>query len=598
MADDGGDQAGAGPKRAAKELKDASSLKGALLDLVASSLVLNILALALPLGLLQVYDRILPNHSDGTLTILMLGVLVAVAMETGLTLLRSHAVEWLGARFEHKAGTAAFARLLSRGMASIESSKTGAHLERLGAVGAVRDLHSGSILVAMLDLPFAVVNLALIAMIGGPLVGVPACMLLVFAYHASRAGSSMRAALDRRHTADERRFDFLIETLSGVHSIKTMAMEAQMQRRYERLQEGCDAAHHDVALKSAGALGMSSFYSQATLLSVAAFGALLVLDGTMTTGGLAACSMLAGRILGPVQKALSSYVRLQGGLLARKRLDALYSMPGREAGILPAPSDDWSLELRGATFRPDPEGRAVIDAVDLRVEEGECVAILGANGSGRTTLLSLIQGSLEPTEGRVLVGGVDAALIEPRALRAAVAYLPQSAAIYQGTLLENISMFRPEAEAGALRAAEDLGLDQAVSTLPQGWETRVGDGPQDALPRGLRQRAAIARALVGDPKVVLFDEANAALDGAGDAALRVWIEREKGKRTLILATQRPSLLRMADRVLELREGKLVAAEKDRSKDGPDGNPEPDPKEGPDGNARGGPADGSTPEERR
>ncbi|WP_245644328.1 peptidase domain-containing ABC transporter [Magnetospirillum moscoviense] len=539
-------------------LSELSTLRSSFFDLGVASVFLNVLGLAMPMSLLQVYDRILPNKSTGTMVLLLTAVLAALALESVLSFGRSYITGWVGAKFEHKAGCAALDRLLMTGIDSFEKEGSGVHLERMGSLGTVREFYAGQALLTILDLPFAILYLSLVGFMGGTLVIVPIILLVAFGLSAMRIGTTLRAAIQKRMTADDRRFNFIIEVLGGIHSVKAFAMEAQMVRRYERLQESCAEGYHTVALRSADALSVSSFFSQLTMISIAAVGSLIVIDGDMTTGGLAACSLLAGRAMAPLQKALGVWTRFQSFMLARDRLAGIFALEREVPDGLPRiPAIKGRLEMENVSFRFGEKLPMVIDEASIKIEEGECIAIAGGNGSGKTTLLTVMQGALRPTIGRVLVDGEDVRNYEPQSVRDQIAYLPQSGVLFQGTILQNITMFRPEFDDVAVETAGLLGLDEVVATMAMGFDTPVGDGAYDSLPRGIKQRIAIARALVNNPRIVLFDEANTAIDSAGDNFLRVWLERAKGRRTLVLVTPRPSMVKMADRVFDLENGRLT-----------------------------------------
>jgi len=538
-------------------LSDLSTLKDNIFDLAVASLFLNLLGLALPLSMLQIYDRILPNHSVGTMVLLLTGVLVALIFESVLSYGRSYITGWVGARFEHQAACLGLERMLMTSLHVYEKEGTGVHLDRMSSLATVRDFYAGQALMTILDLPFALIYLGLVGMLGGVLVIVPALILFGFGYSAMRIGDKLRGVIQNRMTADDHRFNFLIEVLGGIHSVKAMAMEAQMVRRYERLQEHCAQANHDVALESSSALSISAFFNQITMLAVVAFGSLIVMDGHMTTGGLAACSMLAGRAMTPLQRALNVWTRFQSFMLARKRIEALFAMPFEAKPGLPAmPPVKGGVTLEGVGFRFSENLPWVVKNANIHIEPGECVAIVGDNGSGKTTLLALMQGTLRPNEGRALVDGLDVNDYDPKSVREQIAHLPQMGVLFQGTILQNLTMFRSSLDEVAIETASMLGLDEVVATMAFGFDTPVADGAYDSLPRGIKQRIAITRALVSSPKIVLFDEANASVDTAGDNFLRVWLERAKGKRTLILVSSRPSLIKMADRVFDLKKGEL------------------------------------------
>ena len=540
------------------QLSDLSTLKENIFDLVVASLFLNLLGLALPLSMLQIYDRILPNHSVGTMVLLLFGVLMALVAESILSYCRSFITGWVGARFEHQAACLGLERMLMTSLHIYEKEGSGVHLDRMTSLAIVRDFYAGQALMTFMDLPFAIVYLGLVGLLGHWLVIVPTLILLVFGFSAMRIGTKLRGVIQTRMTSDDRRFNFLIEVLGGIHTIKAMAMEAQMVRRYERLQENCAKANHDVALESTGALSISAFFNQITMLAVVAFGSLFVMNGDMTTGGLAACSMLAGRAMTPLQKALGVWTRFQTFMLARHRIEELFALPQEaKSGLPPLPSVTGRLVLENVGFRFSDNMPTVLHNVNFVAEPGECIGICGDNGSGKTTLLALMQGTLRPTEGRALIDDLDVNDFDPKSVREKIAHLPQMGVLFQGTILQNLTMFRSSLDDVAVETASLLGLDEVVATMAYGFDTPVADGAYDSLPRGIKQRIAITRALISNPKVVLFDEANASMDTAGDNFLRVWLERAKGKRTLILVTPRPSLLKMADHIYDLKGGTLI-----------------------------------------
>ena len=544
-----------------------SAVRGSLLDLFFASITINILALALPLALLQVYDRILPNEAESTLLLLMLGIGAAVVLEGFLKLGRTYISGWAGAKFEHLAGVSAVERLLMTNLADFEQEGSGVHLERLGSLNTLKDFYSGQAFLTIWDVPFAILFLGLIAYLAGWLVAIPVVVLVVFILFAVFFGKRLKKAVQERMTADDRRYNFIIEVLAGIHTVKSMAMESQMLRRYERLQESCAVADGAVAMDSTNSQSLGTVFSQLTTVAVVCGGALLVIDNQLTIGGLAACTMLAGRAMQPLQRAVGIYTRFQTILIARERLKDLWKLqPEVKAGMPKVGHIDGALELRDVEFRfgKDDE-KPVLEGINVRLKAGEAMGIAGDNGSGKTTLLWLMMGALRPTEGEVYVDGEDLRGFDPHSYRSQIAYLPQLGELFQGTIMDNITMFRGEEyEEAATATAELLGLDDVVSQLPMGYETRVGDGASDALPRGIKQRIAIARALVDQPRIVLFDEANTAIDGSGDNILREMLEKLKGHATMVLVTHRPSMLKLCDQVFDLKDGHLT--ERDISQD--------------------------------
>ncbi|MBT6111484.1 MAG: ATP-binding cassette domain-containing protein [Rhodospirillales bacterium] len=538
-------------------------MPGGIFDLVLASVFINILALALPLTLLQVYDRIIPNDGRETLSLMIIGVGVALALEAILELGRSYVSGWMAARFEHLAGCNAMERLLHTSIIDYERQGAGVHMERMNSLSVLKEFYAGQAVLAMCDLPFAVIYLGAIFYLAGNLVFVPILLIVFFIISAATVGKKLKKSLENRMFADDRRYSFIIEVLSGVHTIKGLAMEEQMLRRYERLQETCAGAERQVALNSASAVGIGAVFSQLTMFSVVGFGSTFVVDGALTVGGLAACTMLAGRSMQPLQKAVGIWTRFQSISLARERLRDLFKLNTEPVGHITDISDmHGELKMQGIWFdfgqsRDGDDLPPVFEDLSLHVPAGATVGIRGGNASGKTSLLHLMNGLLLPVKGTVTVDGVDITEYDPAVLRQEVAYLPQEGVLFNGTLLENLTMFRPQLNETAFDMARLLGLDQVVAHMPFGYDTPVGDGAGDTMPRGIKQRIAIARALVDKPRVLLFDEANTAMDSAGDAMLKDLMMRLQGRVTLVLVTARPSLLELADVVYEISDHALI-----------------------------------------
>ncbi|WP_417830695.1 ATP-binding cassette domain-containing protein [Terasakiella sp.] len=533
-----------------------------MMDILLASFFINILSLAMPLSLLQIYDRILPNNSLNTLALLVSGIALALLMEAALRVGRSYLSGWVGARFEHMAGCAAIERLLSTSVNEFEKDGSGVHLERISSLGTLKEFYAGQAIMTLFDLPFSIIFLALISYLAGALVFVPILLITFFALMAWRIGIKLRKAISERMVADERRFNFIIEVLTGIHTLKSMAMETQMLRRYERLQESCAKTDYEVTRQSSSAMSLGALYSQLTMFAVVGAGSTFVIDGQLTVGGLAACTMLSGRAMQPLQRAVGIWSRFQSIQLAREKLREIFELQPETQGALPTVDSTYSgrIELHNVGLKFGDDEQTVFANVNLKVEPGEIIGISGGNASGKSSLLYLMMGAMRTSEGQVLIDGQDINELEPNSVRRKIAYLPQHGVLFNGTILENLTMFKPELEEKALRIARLLGLDDVVARMPLGYDTSVGNGAYDTLPRGIKQRIAIARALMSDPVVLLFDEANAAMDSAGDKVLTEFLEQARGKRTLILVSHRPSVLRMADAIYDLQDGHLIKRE--------------------------------------
>lgn len=527
-----------------------------------ASVFLNVLALALPLALLQIYDRIIPNTSLGTLSLLLAGVATAVILETVLRVARADIVGWSGVQFEHSSGCKAFAHILETPADELEKVGPGELIERLSGLPTIREVFSENWTLVVCDLPFVLLFLGAIAYVAGWLVLAPIVVLCGFVAFALSSDKASEKAITDFNAIRDRRQNFSIEVIQGVHSIKSMAMEAQMIQRYARLQEAVARTAHRLTQVNTHTLSTAGVFSQFLTLSVVVFGGMMVVDNALTVGGLSACTLLAGRALQPVQKAVGLWTRWQTARLMRSRFETVFDLPQEPRAAVPVVQPIvGGVELRGVTFQPVADAPPLFAGLNLTVAPGERVAIGGDNGSGKSTLLRLIHGSIGPNAGEVLLDGIAVTAHDRSHLlrESGIAFVPQRGELMRGTILENLTMFRSERRREALRVASALGLDAVIYRLAHGYHTRVGDGSGDILPRGVIQRIAVVRALVTRPRVLLFDEANASMDGPGDEALRQFLEAMPRDTTLIMVSLRPSLQRLADRVLRIEDGRLAPA---------------------------------------
>jgi ATP-binding cassette subfamily C protein LapB len=531
-------------------------------SLVLGSLALNLLGLALPLVILQVYDRILPNQSYATLGALLLGLGVVLLLDGLLRQARAGLGAWTAARWEHMAGCAAVTRLLEADRRAMESQPPSAHLDRLGAIEALRDYYGGQGRLVTLDLPFVAVYLLLIWAIAGALVALPIGLLVLLGMATLLAGKRLKAALAQRQTLDDRRYSFVIETLSNVGTVKTLACEGFMLRRYERLQESGAEATYGTIVWANAAQTLGTLFTGIMLSAVVSAGALLAIGGQLSLGGLAACTLLAGRAAQPVLRALGLWTQLQSLSLAREKLDTLMALPTGPVG-LEAPAGrteplSGAISVTGLTHAFD-EGAPLFHDLDIEIAPGELVAVSGDSGCGKSTLLAMLAGDLAPESGRIAYDGRTIAE-DGRALRGQIALVSQSAHLFNGTILDNLTLFEDaESIDRGLAAARAIGLDEDVHGLPNGWDTRVGDGISEELPVSLRQKVAIARAIARRPRILLLDESNSALDAEADARLRAALGDLRGETTVVMVTLRPSFQRIADRHLILADGRLDRA---------------------------------------
>lgn len=526
-------------------------------DVLGASLGVNMFSLALPMVVLQVYDRIIPNQATSTLFLLVLGMLVVLVLDSILKTARAHLAGWIGARFEHQVGMDSVEKILRADPRAIEAEAPGRHLDRLAGVDMVRDFYSSQASIAIIDLPFVVLFLGLFFYIAGSLVLLPIFLLVAFSLTAVALGESLHQALSDRTVWDDRRYSFIIETLSGIHTIKSMAMERLIERRYERLMDSCSTAGMKTVYFSGLAQSLGSSFSQITMVSVVAIGSLYVIDGRLSVGGLAACTLLAGRAVQPVLRALGLWTRFQSIQVAEEKLAELDSFLPEQSAADPGPETFRELKFERVSFRFKDEGSYLLQDMSLSVSPGEIIGIRGKNGSGKSTLLRLMMGALEPSLGRILINGQDASKSGGDKWQQDIAYLAQRPVLFDGSVLDNITMFCDEQTDEALAIARTLGLDKVFAHYPEGFDTQIGARAVSNLPGGVGQRVVAARALLRRPKLILFDEANAAMDNVGDDMLRQALLQHQSNAAIVLISYRPSLLAIATSRFDLEDGRLV-----------------------------------------
>lgn len=534
--------------------------------LVLASLVINFLGLAMPIMMLQTYDRILPNKSFGTLTLLVIGVLTAVLLEMILRIARSYLTAWSGAVFEHTTSCQALEQILNAVTEHFEKQGSGAYLQKMAAVSRLRGFYSGQALLTIVDLPFVVIFLFLIGYIAGNLVLVPVGLFALFSLLAWYVGYQLRLQVHEQDFSGKIRYNFIIETLANVHTLKGVGLEKFFLRRNDRLQSRISQAHYQVSLTNNIAMNCATLFAQIMTVAVVSFGAIKVINGEMGTGGLAACVLLSGRVMQPVQRALSLWTRFQSFFIDRKELKEIFALPTIEyEDFKSAKKTEGYVQFNDVSFGYIGTKEKLFKHLNLTLAPGDSISISGTAGSGKTTLLQLITGVVSPTEGALSIDGHQPHRVPPSLLNSHVGYLPEKGVIFQGTIRENLTFFGATREEDVMIAAKFLGIDDAVALLPDGYDTQLTDNVTDPVPPGLKQRIAIARVLANKPRVILFDNADRGLDKGGYNLIFTVLGRLKRRVVLVIVSDDRNILRLADKEYFIDEGRLVETRPSDSK---------------------------------
>jgi ATP-binding cassette subfamily C protein LapB len=524
---------------------------------VVSSILINLLSLFMPLAIMQVYDRIIPRQAVETLTVIVIVIALTVTAEAIFRIARNHVVSWSATVLAWRTHHEVLKRVMAAPSSFLETESASRNLDRIQALTAYAEWHGSPSRLVLADLPFVALYVGLMIIVGGQLAAIPLVLFLVLAVAAHRRSTGVRKSNANRAFEDMKTRDFLIEAINGLPTIKAGAMESQMQRRFERLQETL-ASHSFTSIRLAEETqAFGNLLSSLTQMITVTVGAVFVIEGTLSIGALAACVMLAGRAVQPLLRCVGVWNELQSVTVGLEKAGPLLMLPRvKERSHAAWTKGPMDIRFAGVSFHHDQDSRMILDRVSIAVPAGGILAITGRDGVGKSTFVDLICGYLANYSGEIRVGGFDPRT-DGATLKQYLAVVRPGASMMRGTIMDNLIMFRKGDEIElAIHAARLIGLDAQISKLPLGYQTVMSDGPSAELPAGLVQRIAIARAIARRPAVMMLDEANGALDMGSDQLLASGLRRLKGFTTILIVTNRPSFAAVADETWRLEAGKL------------------------------------------
>ncbi|WP_206201956.1 ABC transporter transmembrane domain-containing protein [Terasakiella sp. SH-1] len=533
-------------------------------EVMVASLAINLLTLALPLVVLQVYDRIIPSNSTDTFTFMVIGLVCVVLLDGALRILRTYAITWAGTRFEHAASIRACDVFLGSEIQDYEKTPPGVQMERYSGVEALRDHQSGQGLISYTELPFAILFVALIALIGGPLVIAPIVVCVIAIIFAIWLGYNIDSIIRRRNKLDDDRYNFIFQVLNGIHTVKGLGMEAKMCRHYQHLHAPVAQVMEKLVFYSSLGQSVGAILSNFAMVSVALLGSVFVIQGSLTGGSLMACTLLGGRAIQPLIRMIGVWVQYRSIKMSHERLSSLGQIKqenNSEEHVANTPVLQGDIKFDDATIYQVNTGVPIFQGLNLHIKAGEIIAILGQVGGGKSSLLEAIAGFIPVCEGKLLYDDVDSQELSYRQLRTQMGYVRQNAPLFRGSLRENLTKFRGnEYLPPALEVADKLGLTEIVAAMPKGLDTPVGESAAEGLSGSVQQMVSLTLTFADKPKILLLDEANTALDGDADRRLREYLETLKGETTILMITERPSLINIADRVLDASHGVVKPVE--------------------------------------
>lgn len=529
-------------------------------EVLAASFFLQIFAVVSPLFFQVVIDKVLVHRSMSTLDVLVIGLVVLTVLEAVLETLRVYVFAHTTNRIDVELGARLFRHLMALPIAYFQTRRVGDSVARVRELENIRQFLTSSALTLVIDLLFTVVFLVVMFYYSTTLTWIVLASFPFYIGISAGATPLFRARLDEKFNRGSENQAFLVESVTGVETLKAMAVEPQMQRRWEEQLAGYVAASFCVLSLNNTASQAVQMINKLVIAATLYFGARLVISGDLTVGELVAFNMLAARVSTPVLRLAQVWQDFHQARVSIDRLgDILNTIP--EPSFTPAraalPPIRGHVKFEHATFRYRIDGPEVLHDVSFSVEPGQVIGIVGSSGSGKSTITKLIQRLYVPESGRVLVDGVDLAMVDLSWLRRQIGVVLQENVLFNCTIRDNIALADPAMpmerviEAAMLAGAHDFILE-----LPEGYDTVVGERGS-SLSGGQRQRIAIARALITDPRILILDEATSALDYESERAIQQNMRRISAGRTVFVIAHRLSTVRNASRIITLEHGRIV-----------------------------------------
>ncbi|KEK27113.1 ABC transporter transmembrane domain-containing protein [Shewanella xiamenensis] len=515
-------------------------------ELLLSSTLINVLSLALPFTMLQIYDRILPNEAYGTASVLAIGVGIAILLELLLRYTRSWLLALNASNYELQTTTQFVDRLMKADYHHVEQLGSGKILQGITSIATMREIYSGQAAVALMDFPFVIIFLALVAYIGGPLVFIPILVWGIAGIGVWKIGKKLSVATRELAISDDERTRLLILVLSGLTTAKSLALESRITYAYKKINYQRLAQQNEVDWLSSKLQEWIQGASQATTLALVLIGCFEVLNGDLTTGGLAACSILAGRAVAPLSAIGSLKAKFVTAQSAMQDVNEIIASPpeslnGTQVYHQKLPSGPIEFEQVSAQ-----QTGAKLKHINLTIPAGSLVTVTSNPLTHASLLLSTVGGYHQVSEGTIKIDSIPLSEHDPLEYRQSISYVPPWATLFAGSILDNLTLFRHEREAYAMVLADKLGLSATIAQLPAGYQTLVGNNDNQMLNQGAIKLITIVRALAQSPSILLLDEPMVSLDADSQQRLLALLLELKNHITLIVASYFTEITAISD----------------------------------------------------
>jgi len=529
-------------------------------DVLIAAFFINLMAIALPLFTMNVYDRVIPNFAVETLWVLAIGVAIVVMADAVLRTIRAYYLDLASKRIDMRLSTDIMERVLGLRMESRPTS-AGSFAANLRSYETIRDFIASATITAVIDLPFTFIFLALIFWVAGFMV-LPALagMVLILLY-ALTTQSKLEELTETTYRASALRNATLIESLVGLETVKAMAAEGIMQRRWEQTATFLARVSIRLRLLASSNMNVVTWVQQWVTVSVIIVGVYLISAGGLSMGGLIAATMLTSRAMAPFAGIAGLLTQFHHAKTAYSSLNDVMASPVErrtDARLVHRQKLKGKIEFRNVTLKYPGSDIAALKNVSFTIQPGEHVAFLGRVGSGKSSVQRLALGLYQPTDGAVLIDDIDVRQLDLAELRQQLGYVAQDITLFYGSLRENIVLAHPQADDEAvIRAAEFANLGEFVNAHPNGFDMVIGERGE-SLSGGQRKAIGLARAVIHDPQILLLDEPTGSMDHSTESWVNKKIQAYAQGKTVLVATHRTSVLSWVDRIIVIDNAQVVA----------------------------------------
>ncbi|MEM9159705.1 MAG: type I secretion system permease/ATPase, partial [Verrucomicrobiota bacterium] len=531
-------------------------------NVVLAAVFINLFAIAGTLFVMNVYDRVIPNNATDTLWMLAIGVSIVYFFDFALKTLRGMLIDKAGKNADIIMSGFIFHRIMGIKIANKPAS-AGSFANQVKGYESLREFFTSASLTTIIDLPFVCLFIAFLAYIAGPIALVPIAAIGIILAVASIMHIPLKRAAMKSHGASAQKHAILVESINGFETIRGLSASGLFQRRMEDCLSKNARSEIESRRYSSIASNFTSYLTQMASVVIVVISVYRIQAGEMSMGALIGCTILCTRAMAPIGQVAALLSRLQQSLVSLKGLNEMIALPQeREEGrdYIRKSNFEPRIEFKDVEFAYSDEAAPALKNATFSIEPGEKIAILGRVGSGKSTLLKLLLGFYQPSNGMVLINGTDIRQLDPAEVRRRIGYIGQENLLFHGNLKSNVNMAAPWAdEDDIIESSQIAGVERFASRHPLGYDMQVGERG-DLLSGGQKQAVNIARALLPKPSLVVMDEPTSAMDANAEREFITNIEKysKNGNRTLILSTHKPSMLKLADRIIVMDQGKIAA----------------------------------------